>query len=450
MIKNPIYHSSELADGNELVKAPFGLTATYLPAATPAGTNLIDSSVSDDGTYLQIENRVFKQTTGSTGLPSEYWKSAYSVNWNENVPSGVRHTRSIGNIVNYFHNDLGIGNISSVAYPLHFESTGVVQRLQYSPTQYSETQIAADGDWIHRSTGDLKRFFLQTTREAARLQATSAQTEHTIYDTNSDGTPFVDYAISGNGADSRFGYLNSLLNLYLDQSADGAFYIRNNTATRDILLQTNGGDIRVRPDNTDVLIANSSGIANFFGAIYPLDFQSTGIQQRLRYSASEYYTIQSQSTGDVNQVTSGRNWYWRCLDQSAISIMQLTGGASSTNLNLYDRSGASAGDGLNCNVRLYKDASLNGTIGYLGSTIMYVRSAVTDGNMFFETNGAGGIFLRPGAGNKLVCNSTGVGLNGATAVARAAAIPSPAADVTELKTAVDLIRTALTNIGITF
>ncbi len=43
----------------------------------------------------------------------------------------------------------------------------------------------------------------------------------------------------------------------------------------------------------------------------------------------------------------------------------------------------------------------------------------------------------------------GVGLNGNGQVAKAAAIASPTADVAALKTAVDALRVALTNIGIT-
>jgi hypothetical protein len=46
-------------------------------------------------------------------------------------------------------------------------------------------------------------------------------------------------------------------------------------------------------------------------------------------------------------------------------------------------------------------------------------------------------------------SETGVGFNGATPVAKASAITSPAAELTPLKTAVDAIRVALTNVGIT-
>jgi hypothetical protein len=46
-------------------------------------------------------------------------------------------------------------------------------------------------------------------------------------------------------------------------------------------------------------------------------------------------------------------------------------------------------------------------------------------------------------------SETGVAFNGAAPVAKASAITSPAAEVTPLKTAVDAIRVALTNVGIT-
>lgn len=51
--------------------------------------------------------------------------------------------------------------------------------------------------------------------------------------------------------------------------------------------------------------------------------------------------------------------------------------------------------------------------------------------------------------SRLEISATGVGLNGNAPVAKAAAIASPTADSAALKTAVDAIRAALTNIGIT-
>lgn len=51
--------------------------------------------------------------------------------------------------------------------------------------------------------------------------------------------------------------------------------------------------------------------------------------------------------------------------------------------------------------------------------------------------------------SKLRVSETGVGFNGATPVAKASAISSPAAEAAALKTAVDAIREAIKNIGIT-
>jgi|GEM_PF-4712971 len=54
-----------------------------------------------------------------------------------------------------------------------------------------------------------------------------------------------------------------------------------------------------------------------------------------------------------------------------------------------------------------------------------------------------------GAASFVRVNATGVGFNGAAPVVKASAISSPAAESAALKTAVDAIRVALTNVGIT-
>lgn len=61
----------------------------------------------------------------------------------------------------------------------------------------------------------------------------------------------------------------------------------------------------------------------------------------------------------------------------------------------------------------------------------------------------GTFILYSGATPRLQSSPVGVGLNGNGPTAKAAAIASPTADAAALKTAVDAIRVALTNIGIT-
>lgn len=64
-------------------------------------------------------------------------------------------------------------------------------------------------------------------------------------------------------------------------------------------------------------------------------------------------------------------------------------------------------------------------------------------------NSGGHVVLRIGGAIRVWGDNTGVAVNGNTPVAKAAAISSPAADAAELKTAVDAIRVALANFGIT-
>jgi hypothetical protein len=78
----------------------------------------------------------------------------------------------------------------------------------------------------------------------------------------------------------------------------------------------------------------------------------------------------------------------------------------------------------------------------------FAGTAIGDSGLTF----AAGKGLWVGANGKTAvirATETGVGFNGVAPVAKAAAITSPAAEAAALKTAVDAIRVALTNVGIT-
>lgn len=107
-------------------------------------------------------------------------------------------------------------------------------------------------------------------------------------------------------------------------------------------------------------------------------------------------------------------------------------------------------------IDLMSDTAIRGSVGVGGATRFNMLVA-NSGNQVVLSAGhaSAGVQLRA-AGNgtygttvRVNANDTGVGFYGATPVARAAAIASPAADVAELKTAVDAIRVALSAIGIT-
>lgn len=80
---------------------------------------------------------------------------------------------------------------------------------------------------------------------------------------------------------------------------------------------------------------------------------------------------------------------------------------------------------------------------------------VPDGNGVL--NGTNNVSLQVAGANRLQVTSTTTGLNGNAPVAKAAAIAAPTApgaayvqaEATSAKTAIDAIRVALTNIGIT-
>jgi hypothetical protein len=72
---------------------------------------------------------------------------------------------------------------------------------------------------------------------------------------------------------------------------------------------------------------------------------------------------------------------------------------------------------------------------------------------FTASANAGALSMQVRRGSTLVervrVDQNGVGLNGVAPVARAPAIPSPSSDSAGTKAAIDAIRTALTNLGVT-
>jgi hypothetical protein len=82
-----------------------------------------------------------------------------------------------------------------------------------------------------------------------------------------------------------------------------------------------------------------------------------------------------------------------------------------------------------------------------------VRHFAVIQGIFTSSANAGAVSVQVRRGSSLVerlrVDQNGVGLNGVPPVARAPAIPSPASDTTGTKAAIDAIRTALTNLGVT-
>ena len=72
---------------------------------------------------------------------------------------------------------------------------------------------------------------------------------------------------------------------------------------------------------------------------------------------------------------------------------------------------------------------------------------------FTASTNAGALSLQVRRGSSIVervrADQNGVGLNGVVPVPRAPAIPSPASDTSGTKAAIDAIRSALTNLGVT-
>lgn len=115
----------------------------------------------------------------------------------------------------------------------------------------------------------------------------------------------------------------------------------------------------------------------------------------------------------------------------------MTAGGGGVLLNYLQDSAAAKG---------YLDLSIAGVNFMVENRVttnvnLAVRAVAAQTADLFQCDNAGVKLLRVGPG--------GVGLNGNAPTAKAAAIASPTADVAALKTAVDAVRVALTNIGIT-
>lgn len=98
-----------------------------------------------------------------------------------------------------------------------------------------------------------------------------------------------------------------------------------------------------------------------------------------------------------------------------------------------------------------QDANQLRVKGHSTQTVDMLR-VETDGGIFYlQVSSVGTVEVGP-LSRKLRVSSVGTGLNGNAAVAKAAAIASPTGGITqdaESRTAIDAIRVALTNIGIT-